>query len=207
MAQPGERSLQNAIWKRHCSCSTTITKTNKPRTHLGKNMSLVLNSKEAEKAMEKFSLLYCDTCLARVATKILHQILWALMQGRNCNCLEAITSVLLIIFFINVLISVLISVICYSGCIPPLIMVMSVFYFTKNAFLSYSPNSPLSTQISGHSCVYWSAFSDWTVLLFLLNLTFDFYINIDVLYKIGGIILGQMSSYSPFFFPEMHKCR
>lgn len=62
---------------------------------------------------------------------------------------------------------------------------MSVFYFTKNAFLSSSPYSPLSTQISGDAWGYWSAVGDWKVLLCLLNLTFDFYINNDILCRFG----------------------
>lgn len=99
------------------------------------------------------------------------------------NCLEAITSILLIIFFINVLMLLLMSVICNSGCIPLLIMGISVFYFTKNVFFSSSSHSPLSTQISGDAWGYWSAVSDWKALLCLLNLTFDFYINIDILHK------------------------
>lgn len=68
------------------------------------------------------------------------------------------------------------SVIDYSGCIPLLIMGMSVFYFTRNIFLSSSPYSPLSTQISGDAWGYWSAASDQIFLLCLLNLIFYFYI-------------------------------
>lgn len=74
------RSLQNAIWKRHCSCSTTITKTNKPRSHLGKNVPLWCSTAEWQRTQWK-NPPYC--MVTSLATKILHQIPQALMQGRN----------------------------------------------------------------------------------------------------------------------------
>lgn len=39
-------SLQNTTWKRHCSCSTTLAKTNKPKTRLGKNVPLWCSPRE-----------------------------------------------------------------------------------------------------------------------------------------------------------------
>lgn len=139
------RRLQNAVWKRHCSCITTITKTKKPRTHLGKSEPLWFSTAEWQRKQWKNP----PSCTVTHALQELPQKFSIKSSGIECkeetfqNYLEAITSVLLIISFINVFISVLMSVICYSGCIPLLIMGMSVFYFTKNAFLPYSPNYPL----------------------------------------------------------------
>lgn len=84
MAQPGEKEpsechLEKALLLQHYHHQNQQTK----NTLREKCASLVLNSRVAENAMEKSSLLYCDTCLASLATKILHQIPQALMQGRN----------------------------------------------------------------------------------------------------------------------------
>lgn len=183
------RSLQNAIWKRHCSCSTTITKTNKPRIHLGKNVPLWCSTAEQQRMQWKNS----PSCTVTHALQTLQQKFSIKSSRFNARkkCAKIaqrqLTSFffLLIIFFKNVFIMVLMLVISYSGCIPLLIMGMFVFYFTKNAFLSSSPYSLLSTQISGDVWGYWFVVSDWKVLLCLLNLTFDFCINIDILYKFG----------------------
>lgn len=77
--EPSECHLEKALVLLHYHHQNQKTK----NTFRKKCASLVLNSRMAEKAMEKTSLLYYDTCLARVATKIFHQIFWALMQGRN----------------------------------------------------------------------------------------------------------------------------
>lgn len=76
MAQPGDKEpsechLEKALLLQHYHHQNQQAK----NTFRKKRASLVLNSRAAENAMEKFSLLYCDTRLANTATKILHQIL------------------------------------------------------------------------------------------------------------------------------------
>lgn len=123
-------------------CSTTITKTFKPRIPLGKNVPHWCSTAERQRMQWKNPL----SCTVTHALQALPQKFSIESSGLQCKeemCqkyLEAITSFLLIIFFISVFISVLMSMICYSGCIPLLLMGMSVFYFTKNVFLSSSPS-------------------------------------------------------------------